>query len=231
VNIAIIPVRTGSKRLANKNTLDFYGKPMFIHTVQAAVKSKMFDEIHVSTESLDVVEICKKYNLQVKFLRPKKLASDNASLESVCSFVLDKFEKEYGIAFDNFCLLWATAPLRGSQDIISSYGLLTDEFDAVVAVTDYDLPVFCAQEVGEDGFLVPKFPDMFWLPSQKMPKVYCDNGALCWVRVRAFVSEGVWMPKRTKPYFMNKNRSVDIDTKEDMDLAKLYFRKINSEYE
>jgi CMP-N-acetylneuraminic acid synthetase len=231
MNIAIIPVRTGSKRLANKNILDFFGKPMFVHTVQAAIKSKIFDEIHVSTESSKVVEICKKYNLQVKFLRTKELASDDASLESVCSFVLDKFDKEYGLTFDNFCLLWATAPLRDSGDIIASYNLLTKGSDAVVSVTDYDLPVFCAQEVDCNDFLVPKFPEMFWLPSQKMPKVYCDNGALCWVRVEAFMNEGIWMPKKTRPYFMNKNRSVDIDTQEDLILAKYYYRKINSEYE
>jgi len=224
-NIAIIPVRTGSKRLTNKNILDFFGKPMFVHTVQAAKKSGLFDEIHISTESNDVTKISENYGFPVKFLREQNLASDEASLESVCSFVLDKYKTEYNLEFDNFCMLWATAPLRTSIDIVKSYECLTKDADAVVSVTTYDLPVFCAQEVNSKGFLVPNFPDMFWLPSQKMPKVYCDNGALCWVRIDAFHKERSWMPKNTKPYIMEKSRSVDIDTEEDLKLAKYLFRE------
>jgi CMP-N-acetylneuraminic acid synthetase len=225
-NIAIIPVRTGSKRLRNKNTLDFFGKPMFMHTVEAAKKSGLFDEIHVSTESQEVVEICVENDLSVRFLRDQNLASDEASLESVCLFVLDKYKNQYDLEFDNFCLLWATAPLRTSKDVIQSYELMTKEVDAIVSATTYDLPVFCAQEIDSNGFLVPIFPDMFWLPSQKMPKVYCDNGALCWVRVDAFLNEGIWMPKKSKPYIMDKSRSVDIDTKEDLNMAKYLFSQM-----
>jgi len=222
-NLAIIPVRTGSKRLKNKNVLDFFGRPMFIHTVEAAIKSGLFDEVHVSTESLEVVKICDQYNLPVSFLRDETLANDTANLVSVCAYVLDTFRNKYNKSFDNFCLLWATAPLRTSQDILRSYELLTEESDGVVSVANYELPVFCAQQEKADGFLTPHFPDMFWLPSQKMPAVCCDNGALCWVRVQAFRDEGVWMPKKTKPYYMEKARSIDIDTQEDLDLAKYYY--------
>ena len=222
-NLAIIPVRTGSKRLKNKNILDFFGRPMFIHTVDAAIKSRLFNEVHVSTESLEVVKICDQHNLPVRFLRDETLANDTANLVSVCAYVLDTFKNKYNKSFDNFCLLWATAPLRTSQDIMRSYELLTEESDGVVSVTNYELPVFCAQQEKTDGFLTPNFPDMFWLPSKKMPAVCCDNGALSWVRVRAFRDEGVWMPKKTKPYYMEKARSIDIDTQEDLDLAKYYY--------
>ena len=225
-NLAIIPVRMGSKRLKNKNILDFFGRPLFVHTIDAALKSGLFDEIHVSTESQRVVEICEEYNLSVRFLRDEVLASDTASLESVCAYVLDVYKNEYNINFENFCLLWATSPLRSSEDVVNSYGLLTEEADGVVSVTNYDLPVFCAQQEKSDGFLTPNFPDKFWLPSQKMPNVCCDNGCLCWVKVKAFNKEGVWMPKKTKPYYMEKSKSVDIDTQEDLDMAKYYYSQI-----
>ena len=87
-NLAIIPVRTGSKRLKNKNILDFFGKPLFVHSVLAAQESGLFDEVHVSTESLDVVEICNQYKLSVKFLRDEALASDTATLASLCQYIL-----------------------------------------------------------------------------------------------------------------------------------------------
>ena len=60
-----------------------------------------------------------------------------------------------------------------------------------------------------------------------MPKVYCDNGALCWVRVDTFKKEGVWMPKRTKAYLMEKNRSVDIDTEADFMMAKSLYKGLD----
>ena len=113
------------------------------------------------------------------------------------------------------------------SQFLKSYECLTKDADAVVSVTTYDLPVFCAQEVNSKGFLVPNFPDMFWLPSQKMPQVYCDNGALCWVRINAFHKESSWMPKNTKPYIMDKSRSVDIDTEEDFKIAESVWKNIN----
>ena len=223
-NLAIIPVRTGSKRLKNKNILDFFGKPMFVHSVLAAQESGLFDEVHVSTESLDVVEICNQYKLSVKFLRDEALASDTATLTSLCQYILRKYRNEYDTCFDNFCLLWATAPLRKSTDIIKSYQMLSGGTDAVVSVTNYDLPVFCSQYKNEDGYLEPNFPEMFWT-QKKIPNIYCDNGALCWVKVEAFNAEKSWMPKKTTPYFMVKSKSVDIDTKEDLDLAKYYYNQ------
>ncbi len=222
-NLALIPVRTGSKRLKNKNILDFFGKPMFIHTVEAAMNSELFDEIHVSTESEDVVRICEKYNIEVRFLRSKNLASDSATLTSLCDYVIKTYKDEFKMYFENFCLLWATAPLRTSEDIIKSYNLLTEESSAVVSVTNYDLPVHCSQFENSDGYLEPNFPDMFWLSGKNITQNYCDNGALCWVKTDIFESEKTWLPKKTKPYFMKKNRSVDIDTEEDFNLAKYYY--------
>ncbi len=227
-NLAIVPVRTGSKRLANKNLLDFFGKPMFIHTVEAARAAGLFSDVHVSTESPEVAEICEANDLEVRFLRDEELANDDASLESVCTFVLDTYRTLYDTEYDNFCLLWATAPLRTSEDITNAYELLSEDTDAVVSATTYDLPVFCAQEVDSEGFLVPRFPEMFWLPGQRMPPVFCDNGALCWVRVDAFRKEGTWMPRKTKPYMMEKARSVDIDTAEDLEMAKYRYNQLSN---
>ena len=99
-NLAIIPVRMGSKRLKNKNILDFFGRPMFVHTIDAALKSGLFDEIHVSTESERVVKICEEYDLSVKFLRNNDLSSDSASLESVCDYVLDVYRNKFNCNFD-----------------------------------------------------------------------------------------------------------------------------------
>ena len=120
------------------------GSQCSLHTVEAAVNSELFDEIHVSTESEDVVKICEKYNIEVRFLRSKNLASDSATLTSLCDYVIKTYKDEFKMCYENFCVE-ATAPLRTSEDIIKSYNLLTEESSAVVSVTSYDLPVHCSQ--------------------------------------------------------------------------------------
>ena len=223
-NLAIIPVRTGSKRVPNKNIKLFHGKPMFIHTVEHAIESNLFSKIHVSTESNEVVQICKEYGLEVDFLRPVELAEDHSDLNDVCKYVINKYNND-GLKFNNFCLLWATAPLRNTEDIINAYRMLDSNFDAVVGVSSYDLPVSCAQKISDDGILEKIFPEEFWLSSKDIPKRVCDNGSLCWTKISIFEKVGNWLPNKSKGYEMPKERSVDIDTYFDWALAEFLYEK------
>lgn len=221
-NLAIIPIRMGSKRLPRKNVRDFFGKPIFLYTLEAARNSGLFSEILVSTESEEVRDICRTNGLDLPFMRPDELANDKAQLVQVIEHVLGEYDK-IGLYFDNFCILWATAPLRSNEDIQKGYSMLDVDADAVVGVTDYNLPVFCAQSMDDFGGLCPIFPDMLRLPSAKMPNAVCDNGSFCWVKVDSFKRHNTWLPPKIKGYWMPKNRSVDIDTEEDWKLAEYYY--------
>lgn len=222
--LAIIPVRMGSKRLPKKNIREFFGKPLFLYSIDNARESGLFDEIHVSTESDLVISLSEQHGLHVPFKRAGHLASDTAQLQQVCEYVLEEYEKK-GRLFDSFCILWATAPLRKPQDIVEAYKLLTPEVEAVVSVTDYDLPVFCAQRIEENGDLDPVFPEMLRLPGNKMPRVVCDNGNLCWVKKEAFWEHRTWLPPKTKGYWIPKHRSVDIDNEDDWMLAEYCYKR------
>jgi pseudaminic acid cytidylyltransferase len=224
--LAIIPVRTGSKRLKQKNFKNFHGKPLFHYTVEIALDSGVFDEIHISTESEELAAKCSVFNVAPKFLRPDNLATDSATLQQVCEFVLEEYQQR-GSEFDEFCILWATAPMRTIQDILESHQMLSDETDGVISVTDYDLPVFCAQKIGEDNQLDPLFPEMLRLPGSQMPKAVCDNGCLSWVKTDAFWRHRTWLPPKIKGYHMPRHRSVDIDTQEDWDIAEYLYQKHN----
>ena len=140
-NLAIIPVRLGSKKTTKKKYKEFGGKPLFLHTLEHAIHSGLFDEIHVSTESNEVVDICSKAGIAPRFMRPKKLADDDAKLQMVFDFVIKKYE-EQGLNYDKFCILWATAPLRTSEDIIESHNMITNEAEVVIVVTYYDYLYF-----------------------------------------------------------------------------------------
>jgi len=223
-NLAIIPIRSGSKRIANKNIRNFFGKPIFVYTLEDTRKCGLFDEIMVSTESIDVVELCVKHGLEVPFLRPEDLASDNAQLVDVCAHVIEVYE-ERGCFFDNFCLLWATAPMRTAEDIVNAYNMLDKKAEAVVAITDYDLPVFCAMSINEEHYLKPLFPECQKLPSIKQPRATVDNGSMCWVKVKAFKEHKTWLPPKLKGYWMPRSRSIDLDDQEAWDLLEFYYKK------
>ena len=216
----------GSKRIKGKNIKKFFGKPIFLYTVEHAKNCGLFDEIHISTESEELVKLCEQIDLKPEFLRPEHLATETTTLQEVFEFVLEEYSRR-GKKFEEFCILWATAPMRTAQDILNSYKLLTEDFEGVVGVTDYNLPFFCAQKMDENKILDPLYPDILRneTPSNQMPYVVCDCGSLCWVKTDAFLKHKTWLPPKIKGYHLPRSRSVDIDTKEDWELAEYLFKK------
>jgi len=218
--LAIIPARKGSKRLKNKNFIDFNGKPMFLHTYEAAIQSGLFDEVHISTNCEEIINICERLSISIRFCRPNNLCEDDSDLNDVCRFVIQTYSQVYSKNFDFFCMLWATSPLRDANDIIAAFELFDDKTNAVIAVTKYNLPAFCAQYTDKEGFLKMHFPEMFWRRSQDMPEALCNCGSMAWVRTVAFQNEGVWMPSKSKGYRLDPMRAFDIDDEIDLKLAR-----------
>ena len=119
-NIAIIPARSGSKGLKDKNIIELNGKPLMAYTIEAALKSKCFDTVMVSTDSRKYAKIAEEYGAEVPFLRSKENSSDGSSPWDVMEEVLNEYKK-LGKEFDTFCLLQPTSPLRDEKDIKKAY--------------------------------------------------------------------------------------------------------------
>ena len=118
-NIAIILARGGSKRLLKKNILDFGGKPLIAWSIEAAIKSKMFTKILVSTDSKRIADISIKYGAEVPFLRNTN--SDDFSKSSIATYAaLSQAENYWNMKFDIVTQLMANCPLRTGNDIRKS---------------------------------------------------------------------------------------------------------------
>ena len=89
--LLIIPARKGSKRIINKNIKKFCGKPIIEYSIETAIKSKLFNKIHISTNNNKIKKIIKKYPIQIDFLRPDKYSGDKIGLMKVIHFVTNKF--------------------------------------------------------------------------------------------------------------------------------------------
>lgn len=108
--IAIIPARGGSKRIPRKNIKLFHEKPLIAYSIEAALRSELFDKIIVSTDDEEISKIAKKYGAEVPFLRPKELSDDYTGTGAVVSHAL-RYLKEKGFEYDFCCTIYATAPL------------------------------------------------------------------------------------------------------------------------
>lgn len=221
MKIAIIPARKGSKRLPMKNIRPFFGKPVIQHTIEAALASKCFQRIIVSSNDQLALETAEKMKVEA-WPRPEELARDSSTLKDVCFHVLNRLGPE---RVDAFCLLLATAPMRGGHDIEAAYQILVgQEAGCVMGVTDYSISPFYALKKDSDGFLQMLHPEMAGVQSQHFPETLADNGSMYWCDRGYFLEYGTFYGPHLKGYVMPRYCSVDIDTEADWDLAEYYYK-------
>lgn len=212
MNIAIIPARSGSKGLPDKNIKELCGKPLMAYSIEAAIESKCFDEVFVSTDSHKYAEMAKRYGANASFLRSKETSSDTAGSWDVVREVLAEFGKR-GKVFDKIMLLQPTSPLRTAEDIVNSFALMDNKgANAILGVTETEhSPIWC-NVLPEDGcmddFINEKYAG---LPRQLLPTFYQLNGAIYLVKIEEIKKEVMFRDK-CFAYVMPRERAVDIDS-------------------
>ena len=125
-NIAIIPARGGSKRIPKKNIIDLHGKPMIAWTIEAAINSRRFSKVLVSTDCDEIAKISKDYGAEVPFLR-ESFSDDITPVSEATCHALLQAENHWGIEFEVVTQLMANCPLRSSEDISNSMDIFTKE--------------------------------------------------------------------------------------------------------
>ena len=219
-NIAIIPARSGSKGLKDKNIRILNGKPLMAYSIEAALESQLFDTVMVSTDSEKYAQTAAMYGAEAPFLRSPQAALDTASSWDTVMEVLDGYSK-LEKTFDTFCLLQPTSPLRTADDLINAYRLYTDrEAFAVVSVCRASHPVSwygtLDADCGISGFLKRENT----IRRQEQDVYYRINGALYIADIREFQKDSFLYRKGGYAYIMPEERSVDIDTVSDFMYAQ-----------
>lgn len=224
-NIAIIPARSGSKGLPDKNIKELDGRPLLYYSVKAARESGLFSEIMVSTDSEVYAEVAKNCGASVPFLRSKENSNDSSSSWDVVREVLYSYYK-IGLKFDTICLLQPTSPLRKSEDICKAYALLKDKnADAITSVCECEhSPLWCM--ILDDNYCLSDFrKSLADLPRQKLKQFYRFNGAI-YIRKIEYCEQLVKILDSDEfAYVMDKFRSIDIDTVEDFDYVEYLVNK------
>ncbi len=225
-SIAIITARGGSKRIPRKNIRDFCGKPIIAYSIEAALKSGVFDEVMVSTDDEEIAEIAKKYGATVPFMRSEATANDFATTADVLEEVINTYA-ERGIKFDSFCCIYPTAPFIKGEQLKKAY----DEFKAsnansLVPMVSFSFPPLRGFVV-KDGFVSYKWPEYEKARSQDLETIYHDAGQFYFSKTESLLSSHSLITKETVPFILEELEVQDIDTEMDWKIAELKYKILN----
>jgi CMP-N,N'-diacetyllegionaminic acid synthase len=223
--LAVITARGGSKRLPRKNVLLLAGRPLIAWTLAPALRCKdLLHDVVVSTDDPEIAEVARAWGGSVPFMRPPDLASDTSNSLSVVQHATSFMEKRDGVTFDWVFTLQPTSPFRAEEDLRGAVELASrGDCDSVVGMTEAALhPVF-AKRILPDGLVAPfVLEEPEGLRRQDVdPPAYQRNGALYLTRREVLVAGGSLYGPRSRAWLMPPERSLDIDTPLDWQLAEV----------
>ena len=222
MNLAIIPARSGSKRIKNKNIKTFFSKPIISYSILAAKKSKLFKHVIVSTDSHSIAKISKKIGASVFFLRPKNISKDSSTTQQVINHSIQWFRKK-NINFKYICCIYPVAPLLTPEHLKKSFKKIKKEkWDFILSAIEYSSPIHRALYLKKKRVHFEK-QNFFNKKSNKKKKNFYDAGQFYWGTSSAWGKKNIIKNCNSTIYQIPKHLAEDINSKEDWDyLKKLY---------
>ena len=229
-NIAVIPARSGSKGLPDKNIREINGKPLLAYTIEAALDSGCFDIVHVSTDSEKYAGIAREYGADVPFLRSAELASDTANTWDAVREALSRYA-DMGKTFETVMLMQPTTPLRTGENVRAAYRLMQEKkARSVIAVCEVDhSPLWC-DTIPEDGNMKGfGRKDLAWVTRQELKPFYRVNGAIYLLTVteNTIADDDDIYENNCYALFMDRKKSIDIDCEDDLELVEFMLTRRN----
>lgn len=216
--VAVITARGGSKRIPRKNIKEFMGKPMLAYAVEAVVNSKVFDEVMVSTDDVEIAEIAKQFGAKVPFMRSEKTANDFATTADVLDEVISEYKKS-GKTFDELCCIYPCVPFLTADVIKNAYEKFkTSGADRLTPVVKYSFPIQRAFKLNEQGLLEYREPENAPKRSQDLEPMYHDVGMFYFYKTEKMNSDKIAMLE------MDEAMVQDIDNESDWRMAETKYR-------
>ena len=217
-NLAIITARGGSKRIPRKNIKEFMGKPMLAYAIQAALESRLFDEVMVSTDDNEIAEIAEKYGAKVPFMRSKKTANDFATTADVLDEVVSEYKKR-GIVYDNICCIYPCVPFLSGEILQNAYKKFIESGeDRLTPVVRFSYPIQRALRINSRGLLEFREPEHTQTRSQDLEPMFHDAGMFY------FYKSGELNSSKITPYELDETIVQDIDNESDWKMAEMKYR-------
>jgi CMP-N,N'-diacetyllegionaminic acid synthase len=230
--LTVITARGGSVTLPRKNVLPFCGKPLIAYSIEAALQAAAacpaLRRPIVSTEDEEIAETSRRLGAEVPFLRPVELARSETPSLPVVQHAVGYVEGEENVRYDWILLLQPTSPLRRAGDILKALEEARQpEASAVIAVTLANAAHPVKLKRIQDGILTCYLEQ----PAEQSRRqdfpfdVYRTNGAVYLTRRDVLMDHGSFYGSRPRAYVMPAERSIDIDTQLDFEIAEFLYRR------
>lgn len=219
--LAVIPARSGSKGLKDKNILPFNGKPLLAWSIEAAKQSKYVLDAVVSTDCNKYAEVAKKWGAHVPFIRPNTLSDDTAGMMSVLKHAVDEMAKA-NLFYDVVVCLQPTSPLRTYEHInaaLEYFKRIPSEEKSLASVYQVENKYRWLLQDNSEGqlrFLDDSLNQGGLFNRQNNGRVYMPNGAIFIYQVDSLFAQ--YQPT-TYSFVMDEVDSIDIDTLDEFNLA------------
>ena len=213
--IAVITARKGSKRIKNKNIINFFGKPLMAYSINTAKKSNLFSKVFVSTDSLKIKKIAEEYGAEIPFLREKKLSDDFSGTNEVVADFIKRMKYENYI----ICCIYPTAPLMRKKDLKKGLNLMSSN--------NYTFSANTTNEIKGNTFNIKNnFISKIVKENKELNKnTLIDSGqfywatAQTWIKRKKIVNVGASIIKIPKKY------AQDLNDLNDLKILKKKFKK------
>ena len=235
--IGLIPARSGSKGIPGKNLKLLGDLPLLAHTCIESLKSKVLDNIIISTDSQKIADVAMLYGVDAPFLRPPDISGDSSSASEYVEHFLGFLKSQEQSMPEVIVILQPTCPFRVAQDIDNATQLLLDSnLDCITSVNELPSKYNPAWQFKLEGLnLQPYGDNKDWSSivknRQLLESTFTRNGAIYAFRVNSFLKNGNIYGSRVGGYKMPIERSINIDEPEDWIAAERYLIKLEINHE
>ena len=222
--ICIIPARKNSKRIKNKNLLNFGGKPLIAHSITTALKSKIFSRVVVTTDSKQIAKIAIKYGAEVPFIRSKKLSNDTAGIKAVTCDCIKRL-KSQNVKYH--FIIYATNPLLKTIYLKKAFIKLKKlNYNFLIGVKKFETNPIKAITINKND-LNFKYKKILLKNSQTFNNFYYDDGSFTILETKSYLRRKNFIAKKSTYFLHGENDSLDLNTKEDLEKLRKIFNSRN----
>lgn len=224
-SVAFIPARGGSKRILKKNIADFHGRPLIAWAIEAALASGVFSHVIVSTDDREIAAVAESEGAEVPFMRPSELAEDHVATAPVVRHAVADFQQRTGAMPVLIGVVYPTAVFTTGEDLARSARLLSAlGADMVMSAGRFSSPVQRSWRRTHGEFIERVDPSTMLTRSQDLEDRYFDAGQFYVSTPESWAALDAGEPVRTAMYEMQPWRVWDIDTPEDLEMARRLFQ-------
>lgn len=220
--LALIIARSGSKRVPNKNTRSFLGKPIIEYVIEAAREANFFSEIYLSSEDEEICRIGERAGAYIPFLRPKELSGDSTRAEVVVGHFIKELKLQD--SDEDLCLILPTNPGLHPSDLSQSFKVWKksqDSYKTLFGVVERLGTIYRNFLIDTDNELSPIFPDHLLKQSHELPRTYEDAGCFYWAKPKTWIETKSITSEHAQGWLLPNDRFIDINTEEEWKMAEL----------